>query len=916
MPPVNDNSIPNDQASKETPERLNGATSSIEALEAHFKTDIHRGLAPKVAEKRLHSRNDESLFEAERPLLWPCIKAVISEPVMWLLLVICVVAMLFEHVGMGFFSAALMLLHAAFCVWMTYRSEKQHFELQAYDIPLTRVIRNGRLLRVRGDRLVPGDIVLLRRGDTAPADLRLINSRGLLVAEDTLFGDERLRRTLDLEKNANMIPEEVPFDHSPENMVYAGSRVKKGSCKAMVVAVAQKTHVGAMVGRLPSDQPYRTPGYLEGMKHILAKINLILCLAVIPLTVIGILTQSVRYDFTDAFMNVFLSVLSLSVLTLTEHILSFGRFHYARVIQTASEDKDADHSVDIRTPETLEKLCRMNHLILMGTAAFHDGAYHPVSVCTSGNTYHVSETQPDASLKAFSEKLFLLSMGQTERLRRGLYGAFPSLEELTETLIEWTDADTEAVLLLLERMEAKGDDVEFKLRNTPPMALYLTDDPSIMPTFDTCRYGDGEAPMDADTLSDWKDELLSAYDRGCRVHFLVSEIEGRRCLEGFLACTVGLCRKTRGCIKALEDGGVKVISFLRDAYPDDINALTDAGLLDRNGVIDLNQTNGFTSVEESALDDKTCYIGCRTADVLAYMEELRKNGACIGVLSVERIDLPILQAADIALTCTPDELKQVLTEKIDNASGAALSQADGTSDSECASDACRQGAHVVLRRCTSHGGGVCGVRRAKLVADSFLRGLTMGLRFICLSQLLRILAVALPLLCGAACVPAPVILTSGLLVDALALYCYARSDPDEKGRIKTNQGPKEILSAPHKLFKAELILTAVTSIIPLAIALVTRVVKNSALGDMAYFCALSMMATQIVIFSMGHLPKANRRGFFTVVLMCCCFVGVLSVSLALGLNVLYCFLLPLIQPLVWLISCLTLRKTGKMLYLD
>ncbi len=905
MPPIQDQATPRKESVKSKKIRPDAAKSSLKELETHFGTDLHGGLSPKKAEERLKGREDESLFEAPAPKLWPCIKTVIREPVMWLLLAVCVVAMFFNRVGIGFFSLLLLVVHGGVCVYLKYKTLRHYTnDLQVYDVPLVRVLRNRRLLRVRGDRLVPGDVILLRRGDIVPCDARLITSRHLTVVEETLNGDERERESVFLEKDASVTPEALSHRHSPENMVYAGSVIRKGQGRALVIAVAAKTHMGGLVGKVKPAHSFKSPAYIEKLRKALSLINLILCVAVIPLTALGILTQGGRYEFLDIFM----SALAMSVLTLTEHVVLFGLYHYTSASMSAAEDKDTDNSAEIRTSEISEDLCRMDHLILLGTAALHDGEEHPSLLCTCGQTYRVHEADADAAVKGFTEKLFLLSMGQADRLKNGAYSRCPSLESVVDRLSEWAEPDTEAILLRLERMEAKGDAVEVQLRNLPDMSLYLTYDPAELDDCDTCRYGDGEAPMDSETIDDWQYEIEQAYRDGLRVQMLISVCEGRKCLEGFIGYSVGFCRKTKGCIAGMEDGGVCVTSFLRDAFPEDQLALSDAGLTDRAPSLDLSQQQGSFRYAEVLASGVRSFVNCHTQDVLDFIEEIHREGGCVGVLSVERVDLPILHAADVAITCASLNMKKVLMEDVPHMSGAKGAIPDGEPDSDCASDLCRKAAHVVIRRCNARGGGVCGIRRVRLAAGQLMRGLHMSLRFVFLSQILRVLLLIVPLITGTACLSAPALLVSGLVVDTLALLCYCQCDLSESGITKREAPPSEKLIAPHRLLKPEMLLTAITTAIPILIAILTRWISGSAFGDMAYFCALSLLAAQLVIFATGHLPRNRRRGFFILVFMICIYVGALSVALASGLNVLYCMLLPFVQPLVWLLGHVIIKK--------
>ena len=55
--------------------------------------------------------------------------------------------------------------------------------------PHAAVIRGAQRMTVEGAEIVPGDIVLLEAGDKVPADLRVIEARGLAAQEAILTGE-------------------------------------------------------------------------------------------------------------------------------------------------------------------------------------------------------------------------------------------------------------------------------------------------------------------------------------------------------------------------------------------------------------------------------------------------------------------------------------------------------------------------------------------------------------------------------------------------------------------------------------------------------------------------------------------------------------------------------------------------------
>ncbi|MDJ0600003.1 MAG: cation-transporting P-type ATPase [Crocosphaera sp.] len=110
------------------------------------------------------------------------------------------------------------------------------------------VIRDGKLIEIESQNLVPGDLLLLQPGSYVPADARLIEVDRLTLDESALTGESlpirKQQKTLTTQQDT------VPLAER-DNMVYRGTFVTGGQGKGVVVATADLTEMGkiqALVG--------------------------------------------------------------------------------------------------------------------------------------------------------------------------------------------------------------------------------------------------------------------------------------------------------------------------------------------------------------------------------------------------------------------------------------------------------------------------------------------------------------------------------------------------------------------------------------------------------------------------------------------------------------------------------------------
>lgn len=106
-------------------------------------------------------------------------------------------------------------------------------------ISITRKDNNN--LEINIDDIVCGDIVNLKHGDIIPADIRLLETKDLLIGQSTLTGESEA-----VEKNAETISDNLDIENIIEykNIVFMGSSVNQGHGKGIVIATGANSQFG------------------------------------------------------------------------------------------------------------------------------------------------------------------------------------------------------------------------------------------------------------------------------------------------------------------------------------------------------------------------------------------------------------------------------------------------------------------------------------------------------------------------------------------------------------------------------------------------------------------------------------------------------------------------------------------------
>ncbi|MGA9843545.1 MAG: magnesium-translocating P-type ATPase [Nitrososphaeraceae archaeon] len=144
----------------------------------------------------------------------------------------------------------------------------------------TTVLRDKKLQEVPFEDIVPGDIVILKSGDSIPADCIIIESKDLFVNEATLTGE-----SYPVEKSTSILSEETPL-RDRTNSIFMGTFAISGIAKALVIRTGANTELGKISDRLRHKAPETE--FERGVRrfgYFLMEITLMLVISILVINV-------------------------------------------------------------------------------------------------------------------------------------------------------------------------------------------------------------------------------------------------------------------------------------------------------------------------------------------------------------------------------------------------------------------------------------------------------------------------------------------------------------------------------------------------------------------------------------------------------------------------------------------------------
>lgn len=111
------------------------------------------------------------------------------------------------------------------------------------------VWRDGNLMEIPMDEIVPGDVVWLSAGDMLPADVRFLTTKDTFIAQSALTGESNPVEKFSDQQNG---PNDGLTDL--KNIGFMGSNVISGSARALVLVTGNNTYFGSMAKSLSGDR--------------------------------------------------------------------------------------------------------------------------------------------------------------------------------------------------------------------------------------------------------------------------------------------------------------------------------------------------------------------------------------------------------------------------------------------------------------------------------------------------------------------------------------------------------------------------------------------------------------------------------------------------------------------------------------
>src|SRR5690606_1111289 len=152
-----------------------------------------------------------------------------KEPMLILLFAVSIIYLVIGDYGEALFMVVAIVAVSAISFYQDYRSKKALEALERLNEPMSRVIRDAKVMDVPTHEIVVGDLCITEEGKMINADGRIVHSHDFSVNESSLTGE-----SLSVFKNSG----------TEDNQVYSGTVTVSGLAVFEIGKIGKETQIG------------------------------------------------------------------------------------------------------------------------------------------------------------------------------------------------------------------------------------------------------------------------------------------------------------------------------------------------------------------------------------------------------------------------------------------------------------------------------------------------------------------------------------------------------------------------------------------------------------------------------------------------------------------------------------------------
>lgn len=266
------------------------------------------GLKTSQAKELLAKHGYNELSQKQGKTRLQVLKEVTLNPII-IVMIVALLLTIASHLKSGDFTEAfvifgLILLNITISYVQEMKTIVKLKSLEAMNEDTTRVYRDGILQTIKAKELVVGDIIELKLGDIARADVRVINCNSSEVDEAFLTGE------------SEFVKKQV------DDIIYNNSLLQNGHARCQVIATGMETAIGKITKQVEEVEVVKSQLEIKilDITKVLLKIAVILAVVIFVLSLLNGQTLSDSFSF---LISILIATVPEGLATVLTIVLTF-----------------------------------------------------------------------------------------------------------------------------------------------------------------------------------------------------------------------------------------------------------------------------------------------------------------------------------------------------------------------------------------------------------------------------------------------------------------------------------------------------------------------------------------------------------------------------------------------------------------
>lgn len=625
----------------------------------NYSSNVQTGLSDKQAKENIEKFGTNSLTKKKADSLLKRIWDASTEPMLLMLIAAGLIALAVNIIRsftggkadylecVGVFAA--IALSVVISVVMEGRSAKAFDALSKINSNvIVKAVREGKTVKLNKDEIAVGDILILSAGDKIPADCRLVESTSLRVDESALTGESfPVKKDSEIE----ITDEKTPLAERA-NMIYSGTFITEGHCKAIVSSVGDSTEFGKIASELTGADKSSTP-----LQEKLARLGKTITIMGVCAAAIVFVAQLISFAVTkslsfDSIMEAFITSIVLIVAAVPEGLPTIVAVSLSiNIIKLSKQNALVKKMIASETIGCISVICSDKTGTLtenkMTVKSFYDTAWHKEANELSNEylTHNIClNTTADIGDKgefignptecamlnffnASSKKTY-----KEERADHEILSAFPFSSELKHMttisnvdgkIISYVKGSPECVLKMCSISDKRKDEIEEAIVSAEKKAMRVI----------------AFAHKELDSMRDYSEE---------NEH---NKLESEMVFDGVVAIADPIRADVYDAVKSCQSAGVGVKILTGDNIVTASAIADELRLLDNGGIaVEAKEVEEMSDDELSSKLDKISVIARSTPTVkMRVVKLLKAKGEVVAVTGDGINDAPALKNADVGI---------------------------------------------------------------------------------------------------------------------------------------------------------------------------------------------------------------------------------------------------------------------------